>query len=148
MPESYTFTTTLNEQQIRDLHELYQEEWWTKGRSLSDVRIMLQRSDFLVAFCNEPDGHLVAFARVLTDMVFKAFIFDVIVAPKHRDEGLGRRLIERILQHSDLRNVTHFELYCLPELVPFYEKLGFSTDVSGVCLMRKMAADDDGQRIN
>jgi predicted GNAT family N-acyltransferase len=147
MPESrYTFTMTLNEKQIHELHELYQGEWWTQGRSLDDVRTMLQRSDFLFAFYDESDGQLVAFARVLTDTVFKAFIFDVIVAPQHRDEGLGRRLMERILQHSDLRKVSHFELYCLPELVPFYEKLGFSTNVSGVCLMRKTV--DDGQRVD
>jgi GNAT superfamily N-acetyltransferase len=138
MPEStYTFTMAMNEKLIRDLYELYQGEWWTQGRSLDDIRLMLQHSDFLFAFCNESDGHLVAFARVLTDMVFKAFIFDFIVAPKHRHDGVGRRLMERILQHSDLRNVRHIELYCLPELVPFYEKLGFSADVSGVCLMRK-----------
>jgi len=129
----------MNEKLIRDLYELCQGEWWTQGRSLDDIRLMLQNSDFLFAFCNESDGHLVAFARVLTDMVFKAFIFDFIVAPKQRHDGVGRRLMERILQHSDLRNVRHIELYCLPELVPFYEKLGFSADVSGVCLMRKAA---------
>jgi predicted GNAT family N-acyltransferase len=72
-------------------------------------------------------------------MVFKALIFDVIVAPNRRDEGLGRHLIEKILQDSDLKKVKHIELYCLPELVPFYEKFGFSTDVSGVSLMRRKA---------
>jgi predicted GNAT family N-acyltransferase len=127
----------MNENMIRKLHVLYQGEWWTRGRSLDDVRLMLEHSKFLFAFCNESDGHLVAFARVLTDMVFKAFIFDFIVAPKNRHEGLGRLLMERILQHSDLRNVQHIELYCLPELVPFYEKLGFSANVSGVSLMRR-----------
>ena len=29
-------------------------------------------------------GHLVGFARVLTDTVYKALIFDVIIHPDHR----------------------------------------------------------------
>jgi GNAT superfamily N-acetyltransferase len=133
----YKFTATLNEQQIQQLHALYQGEWWTRGRTLSDVRTMLENSSFIFSLCDESVGDLVAFARVLTDRVYKALIFDAIVAPKHRDEGLGRHLIEHIIQHPDLNKVRHLELYCLPELIPFYEKLGFSTEVSGVCLMRR-----------
>jgi predicted GNAT family N-acyltransferase len=98
---------------------------------------MLEHSDFVFALCTEPEDRLVGFARVLTDRVFKVLIFDVIVATDRRDEGLGRQLMDRILQHPDLRDVRHMELYCLPEMVPFYEKWGFSTDVSGVCLMRR-----------
>ena len=48
----------------------------------------------------------------------------------------GRRLIELVLQHPDLAQVKHFELYCLPELGAFHERHGFSTDVGGVRLMR------------
>ena len=140
MPEStYKFMAEIHERQIQELHTLYQGEWWTRGRSVNDVKTMLEHSNFVFALCDGSDGRLVAFARVLTDMVFKALVFDVIVAPDRRDEGLGRRLMEHILQHPDLKNVTHIELYCLPELVSFYEKLGFSTDVSGVSLMRREA---------
>src|SRR5437762_13400061 len=98
MPEpTYTFTTGMNEKLIRDLYELYQGEWWTQGRSLDDIRLMLQHSAFLFAFCNESDGHLVAFARVLTGMVLKAFILHFILARTHRHDGLGRQLAERRL---------------------------------------------------
>ena len=31
----------LSESQIEDLHKLYQGEWWTKDRTLDDVRKML-----------------------------------------------------------------------------------------------------------
>ena len=138
MPESkYTFTTTIPEKQIEQLHALYQGEWWSRERTIIDVRNVLKHSDFVFGLWDHPAGRLVAFARVLTDRVFKALIFDVIVAPDHRGKGLGQRLMKRILEFPELRNVQHLELYCLPELVSFYEKLGFSTDVSGVRLMRK-----------
>ena len=66
----------------------------------------------------------------------KRFIFDVVVDPAHRGRALGRQLMERILSDPRLARVKHFELYCLPELEPFYQRLGFSADVGGVRLMR------------
>jgi predicted GNAT family N-acyltransferase len=74
---------------------------------------------------------------VLTDRVFRAFIFDVIVAPDQRGTGLGHRLMEELLAHPVVREVELMELYCRPELVPFYESFGFTSPDSGVVLMRR-----------
>ena len=38
--------------------------------------------------------------------------------------------------HPRLRDVRHFELYCLPELIPFYERWGFTTSTAGVHFLR------------
>ena len=131
------FITQLRDGHVDQLHELYQREWWTRGRTRPDVEQMLEYSDYVFGFCAEPGDRLVAFARVLTDRVFKALIFDVIVASPHRGDGLGRRLMDTIVEHPDLRSVRHIELYCVPEMVPFYEKWRFSTDVAGVTYMRR-----------
>lgn len=127
----------LDEAQSSELHQLFQAEWWTKGRTLEDTRRMLKQCDLIVAFC-EPEGRkLAAFSRVLTDFVYKAFIFDVIVAAPYRRSGTGRALLEAIVQHPDLQQVRHLELYCLPELVPFYEKWGFSSQSDKLAFMRR-----------
>ena len=126
----------LTDEQILDLHRLYQAEWWTKGRELADVRKMLQGPAIVIAFCDSSTKRLVAFARVITDGVYKALIFDVIAAPEERGKGLGRSLIESILAHPRLRGVRHFELYCLPELVPFYEQWGFTDNLGDLHFMR------------
>ena len=81
-------------------------------------------------------GNLIGFVRVITDYTFKALVFDVIVADAHRGKGLGDHLIKLVLEHPDLARVRHFELYCLPDVGPFYERHGFSTEVGGVRLMR------------
>lgn len=135
---TYGFHSALSERHLEQLHELYQREWWTKGRSLAEVRRAAFNSDFVFALVDEAD-RLVAFARVLTDKVFKALIFDVIVRSDHRGEGLGRRLMDHIVRHPELESVRHLELYCLPDMVPFYEQWGFSLDVSGVLFMRREA---------
>ncbi len=135
----YKTVESLDEGHIQQLLALYQGEWWTRGRRLEDVRRMLDGSDYVFALCSVPDGRLAAFARVLTDGVFKALLFDVIVAPEFRERGLGRRLLDSIVSHPTLGHVKHLELYCLPELVAFYEQWGFSTEVSGVTFMRRNA---------
>jgi predicted GNAT family N-acyltransferase len=98
---------------------------------------MLQHTDLVVGACTDPGDQLVGFTRVLTDRVYKALIFDVIVAEGHRKTGLGRSLIEYVLDHPMLADVRHLELYCRPELIPFYEQWGFTAALPGVNLMRK-----------
>ena len=126
----------LTESQIADLVALYQHEWWTRGRAADDVRTMLAHTDIIFGFVEEQTGKLAAFARVLTDRVYKALILDVIVAPAHRGSGLARRLMDGILTHPELKRVRHFELYCKPELMPLYRKWGFTEELGDLKFMR------------
>jgi GNAT superfamily N-acetyltransferase len=126
----------LNERQAEELHALYQGEWWTKGRELAAVRRMLVESDLLVGYCERESGRLIAFARVLTDFTFKALVLDVIVAPAYRGRQLGRALLDAVVHHPRLGDVKHLELYCRPELVPFYEHWGFTAALGELRFMR------------
>jgi GNAT superfamily N-acetyltransferase len=132
------FLRELSEEQTLQLHELYQGEWWSRGRSLEEVRTMLAHSGPIFGVRTEESAELIAFARVLSDRIFKAFLFDVIVHPAHRGQGLGRGLLRQILDAPELRQVRHFELYCLPERVSYYEEFGFSAEFEpAIRLMRK-----------
>jgi GNAT superfamily N-acetyltransferase len=126
----------LTDAQAEDLHRLYQHEWWTQERSLSQVRSLLRHSDLVVAFCESESRRLVAFARVITDFTIKALILDVIVAREYRKGGLGQKLLDAIVTHASLESVGHLELYCRPELVPFYERWGFSDALGSLRFMR------------
>jgi len=125
----------LNKKQIEQLHALYQKESWSRGRTQEETQRGVEHSSLCVALIDSK-GNLAAFTRVLTDTVFKALIFDVIVHEKYRGDGFGNTLITAIKNHPLLTQVKHFELYCLPELEAFYERHGFTTDVSNMRLMR------------
>lgn len=131
------FTCRLSGPQIEQLWHMYQAEWWSRGRKMEDVRRAVQHSDLVFAFCDSKSGRLAAFARVLTDYVYKAVIFDVIVHRPHRHTGAGRMLLEAITSHPALLFVENLELYCRPELVAFYRKWGFTADLDELCFMRK-----------
>ena len=130
----------LTDAQLAELLVLYRKEWWSRNRQEAEVRRMLEQTDLIFGLCEGgapgAPGRLVAFARVVTDSVYKATLYDVIVAPDYRGQGLGQLLMNTVLEHPAVAKVEHVELYCLPELVPFYRALGFTDELGGVRLMR------------
>jgi N-acetylglutamate synthase-like GNAT family acetyltransferase len=105
------------------LLKLFQQAPWAKGRTLDDAREMLRHTD--VALCAWDGDQLVGFARALTDFVYRATIWDVIVDKAYQKQGIGTEIVQRILHHPRLKKV---ELFWLCTRRPsFYEKLGFSS---------------------
>lgn len=135
MNRNFRALGTLSPTHVDQLVDMYQGEWWTRGRLRSDVATMLQGSDVVFAY-EDDQGKLCAFARAITDGVFKAMIFDVIVRKDLRGSGLGARIMQDFRAHPVLSGVRHVELYCLPELQAFYGQFGFSSEVSGTSMMR------------
>ena len=116
----------LTEEQIEDLHQLYKSTWWANNRTVPGIRKMLQNTDLVVGLCEVESKKLVAFGRVLTDYFYRAVIWDLIVEESYRGQGLGKALMEAILNHPSLKEVESMSLMCFPEMVPFYEKFGFT----------------------
>lgn len=139
MSDGLELVYQLEPQQIDQLVELYRSEWWTTERERGEVECMLAGSDVVLALQETGSRRLVAFARALSDGVFKAIVFDVIVSSAYRGHGIGGVIMDALLEHPALHGVRHVELYCLPELVPFYRRWGFSEDVGGIGLMRMSA---------
>jgi ribosomal protein S18 acetylase RimI-like enzyme len=115
------------------LKELYQSAPWAKERSLQDIKRALTNSTLVISAWERE--LLVGFARVLSDKVFRATIWDVIVHPDYQREGIGSMIIEKIITHPTLRNVDRFWLNTKqPE---FYKKFGFASSHEGMLLQRK-----------
>ncbi|HEY9666456.1 MAG TPA: GNAT family N-acetyltransferase [Coleofasciculaceae cyanobacterium] len=139
--ENYRIISQLNNQQISELTDLYKNEFWSQNRTRQDVAKMLEASDIIIGLADESD-RLIGFTRVLTDFVYRAFIFDVIIKPTHRNQGLGKTLVDLVVQHPQLQSVEYIGLYCLPDMVPFYERWGFTTELGGLQLMARFNKSD------
>jgi GNAT superfamily N-acetyltransferase len=50
------------------------------------------------------------FARVVTDYATFAWLCDVFILPQYRQDGLGKWLVECIIQHPDLKQLRRFML--------------------------------------
>ena len=45
-------------------------------------------------------------------------------------------MLDALFAHEQLRDVAQLALYCLPDLVPFYARWGFSDDLGTLRFMR------------
>ncbi|GAB4052264.1 GNAT family N-acetyltransferase [Catellatospora paridis] len=128
---------SVESERLAQLMELFAAEWWTAGRRPDDVAAMLTASDLVFALVERSTDRLVGFARVLTDGVYLACVLDVIVASHARGSGIGRVLLDAIVDHPRLAGVRSIELVCQPELMPFYRNWGFTEEVGRSRLMRR-----------
>ena len=125
----------LSTNQIENLHSLYKNEWWTKNRTLEETTKCVYGSQACIGLIDKNNG-LIGFVRVLTDFTFKALIFDLIIKSEFRGKGLSKKLMSLVKNHEKLKDVKHFELYCLPELESFYNQFEFSGEIDGIQLLR------------
>ncbi|MGL1893675.1 MAG: GNAT family N-acetyltransferase [Spirochaetaceae bacterium] len=118
----------LNEDLINQLSKLYSKTWFTPNRTINDINIMLKNSYLTLAFVE--NDQLIGFCRVISDGIYKAFIFDVIVHEDYQNRGIGKQIMNSLMNHESLIDVGHMELYCPEGITGFYKKLGFETRTS------------------
>lgn len=119
---------------IQQLIQLYKDVGWG-DRSAEDIINCVQGSQICIGIIDK-ENNLIGFTRIVSDFIYKAFIFDVMVNASYRGHGLGQKLMDIVKSQEKLKKVKHFELYCLPEMEAFYERFGFSTNLGGIKLMR------------
>lgn len=117
------FVEDLKEKHIKQLKEIYDQIWFAQNRNFEDIKLMLSNSYLNYAILE--NDNLVGFSRVISDGIYKAFIYDVIIREDFQNKGLGKLLVERLLLHDKISKINHIELYCLEETSGFYKKLGF-----------------------
>ena len=63
--------------------------------------------------------------------------FNDVEVREMRGLGLGNLLMETIVNHPKVSRIRSVELVCQPEVVPFYQRFGFSDRVGRSRLMRR-----------
>ena len=95
---------------------------WAQQRSPQQLRAMLRGSQAAVSAW---DGvRLVGFGRASSDGVFRAVLWDVVVAGPQQGRGLGRRIVAELLQCPQVRHVERVYLMTTNS-AGFYRRLGF-----------------------
>lgn len=75
-------------------------------------------------------GRQVGFARAITDYTVFAYFADVIIWPEHRGLGIGKRLVQALIEHPEVASVTHWSL-STNDAHSLYEKFGFEASTDG-----------------
>lgn len=99
--------------------------FWAQGRSIRQLRRMLRSSQAAVTAWE--DRRLIGFGRATSDGVFRAVLWDVLVAEGFQGRGIGRRLVESLLK-APLVAATERTYLMTTNSVGFYGQLGFMND--------------------
>jgi len=118
---------------LYELEELCDAVGWSR-RPLRKVKKAIAHS-FLVVTLWEDLGkrrRLIGFSRATSDHAFNATIWDVVVSPKYQGKGLGKSLMQHMIKKLRAEDISNITLFADPQVVTFYETLGFVVDPEGI----------------
>ncbi|MFM7087079.1 MAG: GNAT family N-acetyltransferase [Cyanobium sp.] len=112
-----------------ELEALCDAVGWSR-RPLRRVRKALEHSLLCVGLWRHDPRlpRLVGFARCTGDGVVEATVWDVAVHPLYQGAGLGRQLMDCVLQELRQRGVGRVSLFADPGVVGFYEAQGWQLE--------------------
>ena len=108
--------------------------FWARGRSFAQLRRLLAGSDAVVSLWR--GKRLVGFGRAASDGRYRAVLWDIVVAGDLQGRGLGRRVLEALLEAPDLQEEERIYLMTTNS-AGFYQQLGFSDAEPQQLLIRR-----------
>uniref|UniRef100_A0A7N0UN08 N-acetyltransferase domain-containing protein n=1 Tax=Kalanchoe fedtschenkoi TaxID=63787 RepID=A0A7N0UN08_KALFE len=101
-------------------------------RDTEKIRVALAHTDAMLWIEDVRRSRPVAFARATGDGVFNSIIWDVVVDPGYQGIGLGKAVMERLVDELLRKGITNIALYSEPRVLGFYRPLGFVADPDGI----------------
>lgn len=119
----FVVSTDRERLQIDVIHKyLSEESYWARERTQEQTARAIKNS---LPFAVYKEENLVGFARVVTDYATFAYLGDVFVLPEFQAKGLGKFLMQTILEHPDLQNFRRWIL-ATKDAHALYEKYEFA----------------------
>lgn len=122
MKNEFYISTDKEKLNIKLIHDfLNNDSYWAKGRSEETIRKSIDNS---LCFGVYKDSQQIGFARVVTDYAVFAWILDVFILKEFRKQSLGVKLLESIMNHSELQKLQRWGL-ATDDAHGLYKKFGF-----------------------
>lgn len=123
------YTVKYNELNAEQFIELW-ESVWGNGPTYEQTDLAMKHTLFRVSVWD--NDNIVAMARMIGDMGLCYYIKDVVVRPEYQQKGIGRLMINELLNFVKENGISgtdvFVELCALPDKIPFYEKFGFDSN--------------------
>ncbi|WP_206603079.1 GNAT family N-acetyltransferase [Leptolyngbya ohadii] len=121
----YTISTSRDRLDLKVIHGFLTESYWAKGRSLETVEKSIEHSQPFGLYSNQT-GEQIGFARAITDYTTFAYLADVFVLQPFRGQGLGRWLVQTVLESPELRSIPRWRLVT-QDAQALYQQIGFTS---------------------
>ena len=113
---------------------LNKNTFWAKGRNKQQICKMLSHSTVVISLWHY--NQLIGFGRATSDLVFRAVLWDVVIASEHQGLGMGKLIIEAILKNKKIKSVEKIYLMTTNSS-KFYKQLGFKINNNQSLLILK-----------
>ncbi len=120
---NYLISNNKNLLSLERIHEFLSRSYWANKRSKKTIAESIKNSECFGVYL---DNNQVGFARIVTDYSVMYWLCDVFVDENHRKQGLGKKLMEIIVHHEELKSLTG--ILGTMDAHPLYEKFGFVRD--------------------
>lgn len=114
---------------------LSERSYWAFGRTFNEVTDSIHNSMCFGAY--DTNGNQVGFARVITDKVIFAWILDVFVLEKYQRQGIGKKLLQTIVEHPELQSIKRMSLGT-KDAHGLYRQFGFTALKKPENMMERM----------
>jgi ribosomal protein S18 acetylase RimI-like enzyme len=121
--DNFSITTDPDRLDVDAVHAYLTRSYWAEGIPKEIVSRSVQHS---LCFGLFETGRQIGLARVITDRATFAYLCDLYVLEEYRGRGLGKWLMESVLEHPDLQNLRRF-LLATRDAQGLYGRYGFRT---------------------
>ncbi|MES9695862.1 GNAT family N-acetyltransferase [Bacillus sp. JJ927] len=102
---------------------LYKSLGWNSLKlTVNELEQMCKQSWYVIYAFKEQQ--LIGMGRVISDGVITGVICGVSVLPEYQSIGIGKEIVERLIQHCEQNKVIP-QLMCVEKLQSYYESIGF-----------------------
>lgn len=123
LPEGYEISTDSARLDIDLIYKyLAEDSYWSPGIAREVVGRSIANS---LCFGLYHGAAQAGFARVVTDRALFGLLADVFVLPAHRGKGLAKALMQRIVEHEDVKRLRRFQLVTT-DAHGLYRQFGFA----------------------
>ncbi|KAF5751984.1 putative N-acetyltransferase [Tripterygium wilfordii] len=127
----FFFRRTISDLNLDHLNSVFVAVGFPR-RDPQKIKIALEHTNSLLWIEHKKSEKPVAFARATGDGVFNAIIWDVVVDPSYQGIGLGKAVMERLMEELLEKGIINIALYSEPRVLGFYRPLGFVSDPDGI----------------
>ncbi|QHW37445.1 GNAT family N-acetyltransferase [Staphylococcus ursi] len=122
---------TFDDSYLDSIYKTYQSVDW-RNHNKDNIRSILKNSTHIVlAIYN---NEVIGLGRSLSDGIFNAAIYDVIVNPEYQNLKLGSRIVKDLLEQ--IGDVSCIHLISTSGKLDFYRKQGFSKLKTGMAIYK------------
>jgi ribosomal protein S18 acetylase RimI-like enzyme len=134
---TFTFLVSPTPGQLQQIIALYRMEgWW--GEAPDDPELVAGIIDGSHCFMIVTRGiEIIGMGRALSDGASDAYIQDVTVKKTYRSQGIGTRIIEKLVERLHQDGLDWIGLIAEKNSYPFYERLGFKKMPNSVPMLKK-----------